>query len=251
MRNIKIVIAYDGSDFAGWQVQNDQRTVQGVLQEALARMHGHPVRVQGAGRTDSGVHAIGQVGNFKTDIDSIESHKFRDAINSYLPFDIRILASEVVPERFDSRRWAKARIYRYYIFPGDVGLPHLRKYCIKIRRFPDMRKLNAMASLLVGEKDFTTFAAKGDSNGSKIRRVFSSVFYTKDGFIVYQIAANAFLWKMVRSIVGTILELEGAGGTPSDFRAIVEGRDRNLAGSTAPARGLFLEKVIYGERDTF
>ncbi len=250
-RNIKIVVAYDGTNFSGWQVQRDQRTVQGVIEAGLKRMHGHSVKVIGAGRTDSGVHAVGQVANFVTDIDSIPAERYKDALNSYLPHDVRALKSEEVNLSFDSRRWAKARVYRYYIFNGDVGLPHLRNYCIKLRHRPDITALNGMASLLVGEKDFTSFSAVRDGNESKIRRVYSASFYPEGNFIVFHIVANAFLWKMVRTIVGTILELEESGMGVCEFKEILEKRDRALAGATAPARGLFLERVIYDERELY
>ncbi len=250
-RNIRIVVAYDGTNFSGWQVQKDQRTVQGVIEAGLERMHGHPVKVIGAGRTDSGVHAVGQVANFITDIDSIPAHRYRDALNSYLPHDVRALKSDEVDILFDSRRWAKARVYRYYILMGDVGLPHLRNYCIKIRHRPDIVKLNDMAGILVGERDFTSFSATRDENEKKLRRVYSASFYPEGNFIVFQIVANAFLWKMVRSIVGTILELEKNGMGLKEFSEILEKRDRKLAGVTAPARGLFLERVIYDEKELY
>jgi len=170
-RNIKLVLAYDGTDFLGWQVQKKGRTVQGVIQDGLARMHGHPVNVLAAGRTDSGVHAIGQVANFHSDIDSIEPARFRDAVNAYLPPDVRILGSEVVGPRFHARRSARQRIYRYYIECGPVLLPHLRHYRHWVKRPLDMDRLNEMAGALTGEHDFTCFSAEGDANLSKVRRV--------------------------------------------------------------------------------
>lgn len=246
-RNIKLTIAYDGSEFCGWQIQNEDRTIQGVLQEALARMHGHPVRVTAAGRTDSGVHATGQVANFSTELSSIPAERFRDAINSYLPRDVRVLASEEVPERFHARRWATLRVYRYYILQGPVCPPHLRDFCHWTRRRLDMVKLNEMASLLEGEHDFTSFSSRGDRNRSKIRQVLTSSFHAEGSFLVYTIAASSFLWKMVRTVIGTFLMLEEAGQGVEEFRRILEARSRFEAGGTAPARGLFLEKVVYGE----
>ncbi len=251
LRNIKVVVAYDGSDFSGWQVQRNQRTVQGVIEKGLARMHNHPVKVIGAGRTDSGVHAIGQVANFITDIESIPAQRYKDALNSYLPHDVRIRESYEVPMDFDSRRWAKARVYKYYIYSGDVGFPHLRNYCIKVRRRPNLSVLNDMASLLIGERDFTSLSSVGDENEKKIRYVYSAAFYPEGEFIVFKIVANAFLWKMVRTIVGTILEFEEAGKRAEDFGKIIEAKDRSLAGATAPARGLFLERVIYDEKGIY
>ncbi len=250
-RNIKIIVAYDGTNFSGWQVQKDQRTVQGVIEAGLERMHGHPVKVIGAGRTDSGVHALGQVANFITDIDSIPAIKYKDALNAYLPHDVRALKSDEVDIGFDSRRWAKARVYRYYIFIGDVGFPHLRNYCIKVRHRPNIERLNRMASVLLGEKDFTSFSSVRDESKKKIRRVYSASFYPEGNFIVFKIAANAFLWKMVRTIVGTILEFDENGMGVEEFREVLDKRDRSFAGATAPARGLFLERVVYNEEGLY
>jgi tRNA pseudouridine38-40 synthase len=210
-------------------------------------MHGHPVRVTAAGRTDSGVHATGQVANFLTDLESIPAERFRDAINSYLPKDVRILASGEVPIRFHARRAAVLRVYRYYILSAPVCLPHLRRYCLWTRRPLDVDKLNEMASLLEGEHDFTSFSSRGDKNRSKVRRIETSVFRIESEFIVYTVAASSFLWKMVRTIVGTILTLEEAGQGAAEFKRILEARSRFEAGGTASPKGLFLERVVYAD----
>ncbi len=247
-RNIRLVLAYDGTDFYGWQVQQEGRTVQGVLQASLERMHGHPVRVIGAGRTDSGVHATGQVASFISDLDSVPAHRFREAVNSFLPRDVRVLASAEASPRFHARRSARQRLYRYYISLAPVLLPHLRNYCYWMRRTPDIRVLSQMASRLVGEHDFSAFSAEGDANVSKVRAVSVSSFHAEGGMLVYTIAANSFLWKMVRTIVGTFLELEEQGAGAADLAAVLESRDHGRAGGTAPARGLFLERVMYDEQ---
>lgn len=250
-RNIKATVAYDGTDFIGWQVQRKGRTVQGVMQDGLGRMHGHPVHVLAAGRTDSGVHATGQVANFHSDIDSIPPEKFRDAVNSYLPRDVRILASEEVGPRFHARRSARLRVYRYYIVNGPVLLPHLRNYRHWVRRPLDLARLNEMASVLLGEHDFSCFSAEGDANESKVRTVAVSSFHVDGDTVTYTIAATSFLWKMVRTIIGTFLMLEEQGlGAPELLRIIDSGVRAN-AGGTAPARGLFLERVLYDEEDGF
>jgi tRNA pseudouridine38-40 synthase len=246
-RNIKLTLAYDGTDFSGWQIQSEDRTVQGAVQAALGRMHGHPVRLTAAGRTDAGVHATGQVANFYTDLHSIPAERFRDAINSYLPNDVRVLTSREVPARFHARRAALLREYRYYILSAPVCPPHLRRYCYWTRRRIDVAKLNEMASLLVGEHDFTSFSSRGDHNRSKVRRIETSSFHVEGEFLIYTVAAGSFLWKMVRTVVGTMLMLEEAGQGPAEFGRILEARSRFEAGGTASPRGLFLERVVYAD----
>lgn len=245
VRNIRLTIAYDGSEFVGWQVQKNGRTVQGVIEEALARMHGHPVRIQGAGRTDSGVHATGQVGNFLSDLDSIPGPRWCVALNSYLPHDVRALDSREAEPSFNAKESARLRQYAYYLLPAAIGLPHLRRHCWKIARRPELAALNALASVLLGTHDFTTFAAAGDPSRSKVRRVTASCFHPEGPFLVYRIAASSFVWKMVRSVLGTMLELEEKGLPPAELAAALAACDRLRAGPSAPARGLFLERVVY------
>jgi tRNA pseudouridine38-40 synthase len=248
-RNIKVTVAYDGTDFLGWQLQKKGRTVQGVMQDGLARMHGHPVHVLAAGRTDSGVHATGQVANFHSDIDSIAPDRFRDAVNAHLPRDVRVLSSEEVSPRFHARRSARLRVYRYYIVCAPVLLPHLRHFRHWIRRSLDFTRLNEMASVLVGRHDFTCFALEGDANDSKVRVISSSAFHVEGDTLIYTIASNSFLWKMVRTIIGTLLMLEEQGLGAREMRLIMETGSRSNAGGTAPAHGLFLERVVYDSED--
>ena len=250
-RNIKLTLAYDGTDFFGWQVQRERRTVQGVLQDALERMHGHPVRVVGAGRTDSGVHATGQVASFFSDMESIPPEKFRDAINSYLPRDLRVLDSEEAGPRFHARRSALQRVYRYYIVCAPVLLPQQRNYRLWLRRRPDIVRLNEMASVLLGEHDFSCFTAEGAAGESRTRQVSISAFHAEGATLVYTIAAGSFLWKMVRTIVGTFLMLEEEGLGVPELAHIIAFASRANAGATAPARGLFLERVVYGNETSY
>ena len=245
LRNIKLLLAYDGTDFSGWQVQKNQRSVQAVLETGLSEMHKHPVRVKGAGRTDSGVHARGQVANFFTDLDSVKAEKFTDAVNTCLPEDVRVLKSEEKDLSFDSRYSAIARLYRYYIHISAVNMPHYRNFCIRKKKMPNIVSLNEMASVLVGKHDFSAFTKAGDSCKKRKRVIYSSVFFVKGDFLIYQILANAYCWKMIRSIVGTILEYEEKGKGKDEFNSVLESRDRERAGTTAPAKGLFLERVIY------
>lgn len=250
-RNIRLEMSYDGTDFCGWQAQLKERTVQGVLETALFTMHKHIVKVTAAGRTDAGVHATGQVVNFFSDLHSIAGWQFRDALNYYLPPDVRVLASCIEKDDFHARFSAQKRTYCYFLYFGDVHLPVIDRYAVRYRKKPDIRLLNRYASVLIGEHDFTTFAGAGDKSKSKKRIVYSSCFYMQGGFLVYKIQADSFLYRMVRSIVGTMLDFERMGKTGEEFAPVVQARDRSCAGPTAPARGLFLDKVFYGEEDTY
>jgi len=248
-RNIKLTVSYDGTDFNGWQVQASGRTVQGEIEKALAVIHGEKIRLTGSGRTDSGVHARAQIANFYTEKDNIPEDKFTAALNSMIPRDVRILKSEIAADDFHSRFDAKIRIYRYYIKAGGSPEPWHERYCWRTRHVPDLRRLNSIASPLAGTHDFTTFTAAGDPSESKVRRLYTAAFTIEGPFIVFKIAGNAFLWRMVRSIVGTAVQLEEVGADASEMRRILTSCSRVEAGTTAPARGLFLDRILYDERE--
>jgi tRNA pseudouridine38-40 synthase len=247
MRRIKLTLAYDGTRFSGWQTQKTDRTVQAVIEDALAKIHGHPVGVTGAGRTDAGVHAAGQVAHFDSDNDAIPEAKFIDALNGNLPHDVRILESNIAALDFHARFSATKRTYRYYFDTRFPGMPHQRLYAWQLKRRLDVTRLNGFARCITGKHDFTSFASALDPSPSKEKTVDSSCFYESRGLVVYEISAKSFLWKMVRNIVGTILGCVNSGRTPDDFLKIMEAADRRAAGPCAPARGLFLERVAYGE----
>ena len=244
-RNVRLTLAYDGTDFCGWQRQKTERTVQQVVEEALERMLGESIRVNAAGRTDSGVHAVGQVVNFRTRVASIPEDRWPVALNGYLPSDVQVLRGGVAPVSFDSRRSASARSYRYQILDSGARLPHLRRYSYAVRSALDVGYLNRAAAHLVGEQDFAAFAAAGDSSASTVRRVLSASFFPSAPYLIFSIAATSFLWRMVRSIVGTLVELCEQRAPASDLAALIARRNRGLVGQTAPARGLFLERVWY------
>jgi len=253
-RNIRLELSYDGTDFCGWQRQKNARSVQEELERALAAMHGHPVPTVGAGRTDSGVHAMGQVANFFTDISSIPARKFTLALNKLLPRDLRVMASAEADPDFHARYDARLRRYRYFTLCGAGAADPMRlRYAQRVHRRPNLAALNAMASLLLGEVDFTTFSSARDPSANRSRYVHESAFRWEGDALVYQIAANAFLLRMVRSLVGSMLwmEAETADGaaSPDEARALMAGalasRDRSRAGPTAPAQGLFLWNVEY------
>ncbi|MFP3042936.1 tRNA pseudouridine(38-40) synthase TruA [Treponema primitia] len=245
LRNIKLLIAYDGTDFSGWQRQGCNRTVQGTLEAALERIHKHPVVLTGSGRTDAGVHAAGQVANFTTPISSIPAERFVQALNSLLPRDIRILKAGVTLPDFHARFDARSRIYRYHLICGRPALPHELRYNLQLWRRPDSDLLNAYARLFHGEINCSLFAWPKDPSRSRNRYFSHAGFLYQGDTLIFEIQANAFLWKMVRSVVGTLLHYEEKGKSPEELKRIIETGDRSLAGPTVPPNGLFLWKVEY------
>lgn len=244
-RNVLLTVAYDGTDFVGWQIQNNGRSVQAELEAALTRQHKHPVRVTGAGRTDSGVHATGQRANFHSDIESIPGGDFAIAVNSFLPADIRCLESRVVDDDFHARFDARSRTYEYRFAIGHHLPPHRRRYVWLLRRRPSVPSLNRMASVIVGTHDYATFASPSDAVKSTVRTVTAASFFPRGDELVFRISAGGFLWRMVRSLVGTMIGLEKNGDDWQDMKGLLDSCDRSKAGVTAPSYGLFLTRVDY------
>jgi tRNA pseudouridine38-40 synthase len=247
-RNIKLLIAYDGTDFCGWQKQTGparERTVQGVIEEALEKMHKTPVNLTGSGRTDSGVHAAGQVANFYTNINSINAERFAPALNGLLPRDVRILNASEASADFHARFDAAMRSYRYHFICGRRALPHESRYSLQLWRHPRLELLNAYGRELLGEKDCSVFAGAGDASKSRSRHIKEAHFFVEGDRLIFEISANAFLWKMVRSAAGTFLHYEERSAPPEKLRDIIASKDRGLAGPTLPPEGLFLWKVDY------
>ena len=214
MRNIALKIAYQGQNFVGWQCQPIGRTVEGELRKVLVRLHKrttlHEIPLYGAGRTDSGVHATGQVANFYSDINSssLPAQCFREAINSLLPKDIRILQSWEAPGNFHARYSARRRIYHYRITQSRACPPEQRQNAWYLRSPRlDIAILNCMVAPLIGEHDFSNFTVARDQTKTKIRHIYAISFYVEGSYIVFRIVGNAFLWHMVRRIVGTTIGL--------------------------------------------
>jgi tRNA pseudouridine38-40 synthase len=250
-QRIRMTVAYDGTSFSGWQVQSRDRTVQGVVEEALAVMEKQPVRITAAGRTDSGVHARGQVVHFDTSIASIEAAKFAPALNSLLPPDVRISESSAAGPDFHARFGAVARTYRYFLFRGSGESPFVRPFCYARKNLPSAAVLNRTVAPLVGEHDFTPFTAAGDPSPTKVRTIYQAAFLEKGGMLEFRITGNAFLWRMVRSIVGTVLEIAEEEAPDEKMRSILRSGRRDMAGTTAPARGLFFWKVHYNTENLY
>lgn len=245
MRRIRLDLSYDGTEFCGWQIQESGRTVQGVLEDALKSFLKENIRVIGSGRTDSGVHAERQTCHFDTENSSVPAEKFALGLNAFLPADIRIWESSSVGFDFHARFSAKKRIYRYRVFPGPVVPPLWRNCCWAVRQLKDIERLNALSALFVGTHDFTAFCAAGDRSKSKVRTIYKASFFEQEPFWIFEICGNAFLWNMVRSIVGTIFEEYGKENGEETILSLLKTGDRSGCGTTAPARGLSLVKVVY------
>jgi tRNA pseudouridine38-40 synthase len=244
-RNIRLRIAYDGTDFSGWQRQAEGRTVQGEIEAALGRIHKKPIPLTGSGRTDAGVHAAGQVANFYTGIQHMEAGRFVPALNSLLPQDVRILeAAETRPD-FHARFDAKKRTYRYHCICGRPALPQESRYALQLWRRPRIDTLNAYCRLLLGERDCSLFASPRDPSESRSRYIYHAYFFVQGDTLIFEICANAFLWKMVRSITGTLLHYEERGLSEAEMGRIIKAGDRRLAGPTLPPQGLFLWNIEY------
>jgi len=244
-RNIRLLIAYDGTDFSGWQRQEKNRSVQGDIEKALEKLHRRPVRLTGSGRTDAGVHAAGQVANFTTDIAGMQASRFIPALNALLQRDVRVLEAVEASPDFHARFDAKARMYRYRLICGRPALPQELRYAYQLWRRPDIGLLNRYARTLRGAFDCSTFATPRDQSESRFRHISLARFLAEGDTLIFEIAANAFLWKMVRSILGTLLFYEQARVPVERFARVAASGDRSLAGPTAPPQGLSLWKVDY------
>lgn len=249
-RILKLTLAYDGSDFSGWQKQDGDRSVQGELEKALATMHGHAVPVVGAGRTDAGVHAAGQVAHFHSDIRRIEPERFVIALNKLMPPDVRVVSAVEADPDFHARYDARLRRYRYFMHHGGPSLPWVERYSWRLAKKPNMARLNRLASCLHGELDCTAFASAKDPNEHRFRYLHHAAFYTEGGQLVFDVAANAFLWRMVRSLVGTLIQLDAEDADDGAMARVLQSADRSKAGITAPPRGLFLWSVDYYDNPT-
>ena len=245
MPSFKITIAYDGGPYVGWQRQDNGVSVQGLIEDALRELDGRDVTLHGAGRTDTGVHALGQVANFTLVRDAAPDLVFR-ALNSHLPPEIRIMSAEAVPAAFHARFSAKSKTYRYRLVNASVVSPFERQYAWHIFEPLDTGAMAAAARFVEGRHDFAAFQTTGGATGPTERVITRSSLTTgSDGLIVYEIAGNGFLRRMVRAIVGTLVDVGRGRQTPEWMRDVIASRDRGRAGQAAPAHGLFLVRVDY------
>jgi len=244
MRNIKLTIAYDGTNYKGWQIQKNGDTIQGEIEKALGKLLGKKCCVYGSGRTDSGVHAKGQVAHFKTAC-KLPVKKIPIVLTSLLPRDIQIVRAEEVPFDFHSQFDAKTKHYKYYILYQKTRDPFAERYAYRVPYKLNVSLMNKEAACLKGEHDFKSFQASDKSARGTVRRIYSARVKKRKQFIFIDIVGNGFLYNMVRNITGTLIEI-GRGYFPlGSMKKILKMKDRTAAGPTAPPEGLFLVKVKY------
>lgn len=261
-QNWKLTLAWDGTDFHGWQVQPERVTIQGELADAMERVTGERVLPQGSGRTDAGVHALGQVASFVLRA-PIPPANLQRALNRALPEAIRVLAAGHAPPEFHARHSAVAKTYEYRICRAEICPPWIARYAWALNWPMDTDRMEAAAQMVVGTHDFTSFAASdpdlttrreeesrqptegATGRAGNLRTVFASGWSTADEMLVYRVRGNGFLHHMVRNLAGTFVEAGRGQIAPGDVAAILAARSRSAAGPTAPARGLFLDSVEY------
>lgn len=253
MRYFKLTIAYDGTDFHGWQIQKNKPTVQGEIVTVLRRLTQEEVQVNGSGRTDAGVHALGQVASFRTQ-SGLSAVEFQRALNALLPMSIRIVAAEETGPAFNARLSAKGKIYRYRIYRGKVVPPFLWRYVLHYPFPLDEEAIRDAATRFVGVHDFSSFAAStGSEDDDKERNMVREVYSTElkrtedDEELWFTVKGHSFLRYMVRKMVGTLLEVGRGKLTPADIDRLFELKDRSKSGPTAPPQGLCMVKVEHEE----
>jgi tRNA pseudouridine38-40 synthase len=243
-RNIKLTLSYDGSNYHGWQRQDNFVTVQQVLELAMARVVNHPVNLCGSGRTDSRVHAAGQVANVFID-SPIPDERLHMAVNTRLPNDIRVLSARTVPDDFDAITSAKSKLYRYAVFNHSDLPPAMANYCWHYWRSCQLEPMRQAAAALLGTHDFASFAAAGSVRKTTVRTLTRCQVQRKYHWLYFDLEADGFLYHMVRNVVGTLIEV-GRGHWPAEKIAeILAARSRSAAGRMAPPQGLTLQWVRY------
>ena len=244
MRNIKLIIEYDGKDFNGWQKQPDKPNIQGSIERAIEVITGEKVDLIASGRTDAGVNALGQVANFKIE-KAFPIEKIPYALNSQLKKSIRVKSAEEVDERFHSRYGCKRKTYRYTINNSEQGTAIYRDmqyhYPIKL----DEKKMNEAAQYLIGEHDFKAFKASGTSSKSSVRTIYNAKVWREGDLVIIELTGNGFLYNMVRIIAGTLLEIGEGKNKPEEMKNIIASCDRTKAGKTLLPNGLCLMNVEY------
>jgi tRNA pseudouridine38-40 synthase len=244
MRNIKLTIQYDGTNYHGWQTQSNAPSIQKLIEDKLSAILNHSVTLYGSGRTDAGVHALGQVANFHT-VSKLSPEVIKRALNSLLPKDIVIYKSEEIDEKFHARYQAKSRVYQYVIWNDRTPSPFFRRFSWFVASRLDIESMQKAGLLLIGRHDFSSFQGADRLETRTIRDIMRMEIRKMGKILIFTIEANSFLKHMVRNIVGTLIEV-GKGKMDVDgLKKVITARDRKKAGPAAPAHGLFLREVRY------
>ena len=244
MRRFRVILEYEGTAYHGWQVQPGLPTIQGLLQAALGRIAGTPVQVTGAGRTDAGVHALGQVASFSADL-RLDPPTLRRALNASLPRDIVVCSVEEAGAEFDARRSARSKMYRYTLLCRDHPSAWLGRHSLYVPRSLNIQAMAEAARLVVGTHDFSAFRAGTCAAKSPVRTVLDATWRNEGDLWHFEITANAFLQHMVRILVGTLLDVGRGKRRPAEVGAVLDSRDRRRAGKTAAPQALCLVEVQY------
>ena len=245
MRNIKLTIRYDGTEYSGWQFQrNSRKTIQAVIQRAIKKITGEKSHLTGSGRTDAGVHAMAQIANFKTG-SKIPLKNIQMALNSILPDDIVIYDAKVADPKFDAQRSAQSKLYRYTIMNADYLDPFIKRYAAKIFYKIDIARMKEAARYLIGRHDFKAFQAVDGVERNSVRTVKYIAIKKSADLIYIDIEADGFLYNMVRNIAGTLVDVGRGKCTVDSVAVMLRRKDRRLSGPTMPAKGLALVKVRY------
>ena len=242
--NIKLTVEYDGTRYHGWQVQASGETIQAVLERAVSTLLGRPTRVIGSGRTDAGVHALGQVANFISDKE-LRPYLVQRALNALTPEDVTIKTVEIVPDSFHARRDGRSRIYEYRILNRPSPSPFHLKFAWHVHDPLNIAMMREAITCLEGEHDFSSFRAAGCDAAHPVRTIYRTSLNPRGELIVFTVEATAFLRHMVRNLMGTLVEVGRQQRTPQSFAELLTARDRTQAGITAPPQGLFLVQVNY------
>ena len=253
MRNLKLTLAYDGTNFCGFELQPHKRSIRGEIEKALFKLFKTRIKIINASRTDAGVHALSQVINFKLK-STIPTSKIAKALNSCLPEEIRVIKAREEARDFHARYFPKSKVYEYLIYNGDPMPVNLRKLAWQVKTKLDLKAMRKAAKCLVGRRDFSSFCASGGDDQNFVRIIHSLVIShsslviwkgVKHRVIRIRVTGNGFLYKMVRNMMGTLVEVGLGKRKPGDMRQILQAKDRKKAGRTAPAQGLCLVKVNY------
>lgn len=247
MKNYKLLISYDGTHYSGWQIQPNATTIQEKIQEALTTILRENIGIIGSGRTDSGVHAKGQVAHFHFEKD-LSLNRVHYALNGLLPHDIRILSIEEVPANFHAQFSAKGKIYHYHLYFDPILDPTKRFFCHHVQGKFNLNAFKKASRAFIGVHDFTSFAnsaTMGSAANDPVREIYRLDIVEEEGGLRLEFEGNGFLYKMVRNIVGTLLDVGYEKKSPEDMLTILIAKDRRCAGRAAPAKGLFLMKVLY------